>query len=229
MNKKLIFLFIFIVIIILARLFSVAEWINLNQLKIHRDYLQHLVEQHYLLAVLCYIGLYILVVSFSLPIGAILTVAGGFLFGITSGVIYANIGATGGATIAFLLVRYFIGGTLQQKYAIQLARFNKSIVLYGSNYLLAIRFIVIIPFFLVNILAGLTNIAIWTFIWTTAVGVLPGSFIYAFAGKQLGSVERVHDIFSFHMFLALLFLALFALLPIIFSYLRKRSQRSRNR
>ncbi len=209
-------------IIVMVRFSGIAEWISLDQLKTHRDYLQQVIVNHYLLAVFCYISLYITVVAFSLPIGAVLTVAGGFLFGIIAGVFYTNIGATVGATIAFLLVRYLIGDTVQQKYAVQLAQFNKSIERYGSNYLLVIRFIAVIPFFLVNALAGLTNLSLWAFIWTTAIGILPGSLVYAFAGQQLNEIESLRDIFSFNMLLLFFFLALLALLPVIVTYLQQR-------
>ncbi|HEB41686.1 MAG TPA: TVP38/TMEM64 family protein [Candidatus Dependentiae bacterium] len=222
MNKKLIVLFILVGIIIMVRFSGITEWVSLAQLKMHRDYLQQVIANHYLLAVLFYISCYITAVAFSLPIGAILTVAGGFLFGIIAGTFYTNIGATVGATIAFFLVRYLIGDTVQQKYAVQLARFNKSMEQYGSNYLLVIRFIAVIPFFLVNILAGLTNLPLLTFIWTTAIGILPGSLVYTFAGQQLNNIEAVSDIFSFNMLLVFFFLAFFALLPVIVTYMQQR-------
>ncbi len=206
----------------MIRFSGITEWISLDQLKTHREYLQQVIANHYLLAVFCYISFYVTAVAFSLPIGAVLTVAGGFLFGIIAGTFYTNIGATVGATIAFLLVRYLIGDTVQQKYAVPLAQFNKSIERYGSNYLLVIRFIAVIPFFLVNALAGLTNLSLWTFIWTTAIGILPGSLVYAFAGQQLNEIESLRDIFSFNMLLVLFFLALLALLPVIVTYLQQR-------
>lgn len=224
MNKKIIFFFIFIAIIVLIQAVGVTKWISLEQLKMHRDYLQHVVSHHYFLSVFFYIVVYVIAIAFSLPIGAILTIAGGFLFGVIAGTFYTNIGATSGATLSFLLVRYFVGDAIQQKYAVQLEQFNKLIALYGSNYLLVIRFIAVIPFFLVNILAGMTTISLWVFIWTTAIGILPASFVYTFAGQQLTTIESVNDLFSWRMLLMFFCLALLALVPIIFSYRQQRNK-----
>jgi len=220
-DKKFIVALIILGIIIVLQFLPITEWMSLTQLKAHRDYLQQVVSEHYLLSVICYISLYITAVAFSIPVGVLLTLAGGFLFGVIAGLFYANIGATLGATISFLLVRYLIGKTIQQKYAAQLAKFNKVMKLYGKNYLLVIRFIAVIPFFLVNILVGLTNLSLWTFIWTTAIGILPGSLVYTFAGQQLNEIESLRDIFSFNILLAFFFLALLALLPIIAMYMQQ--------
>ena len=220
-NKNFIVAFIILGIIVALRFSSITDWMNFAQLKAHRDYLQKVVSEHYLLSVIGYISLYIVAVAFSMPVGVILTLAGGFLFGVIAGLFYTNICATLGATIAFLLVRYLIGETIQRKYAMQLAQFNRAMKLYGKNYLLVIRFIAVIPFFLVNIIVGLTNLSLWTFIWTTAIGILPGSLIYTFAGQQLGEIESLRDIFSFNILLVFFLLALFALLPIIVTYVQQ--------
>ncbi len=220
-DKKFIVALVILAIIIVLRFSSITEWMSLAQLKAHRDYLQQVVSEHYLLSVICYISLYIVAVALSIPVGALLTLAGGFLFGVIAGLFYTNIGATLGATIAFLLVRYLIGETIQKKYAVQLEKFNKAMKLYGKNYLLMIRFIAGIPFFLVNILAGLTNLPLWTFIWTTAIGILPGSLVYTFAGQQLNEIESLRDIFSFNILFGLFLLALLALLPVIIRYMKQ--------
>jgi len=220
-DKKFIVAFIILGIIIVLRFSSITEWMSLTQLKVHRDYLQQVVSEYYLLSVICYISLYVAAVALSIPVGVLLTLAGGFLFGVIAGLFYTNIGATLGATIAFLLVRYLVGKTIQQKYAVQLAQFNKAMKLYGKNYLLVIRFIAVIPFFLVNILVGLTNLSLWTFIWTTAIGILPGSLVYTFAGQQLNEIESLRDIFSFNILLIFFFLALFALIPVMVTYMQQ--------
>jgi uncharacterized membrane protein YdjX (TVP38/TMEM64 family) len=143
------------------------------------------------------------------------------LFGTFLGAVYANIGATLGAIGAFLLVRYSFGAALQRKYAQQLVRFNKAMHEEGMSYLLSVHFIAVIPFFLVNILAGLTQVPLWTFIWTTSVGIFPGSLVYAFAGQQLNTIENVRDIFSLKLLLAFLLLAMLAALPILIKKYKK--------
>lgn len=220
MKKKVVVFLIFITAIIALRFSGVGQYITLERVQERSMYLQQIVQERYWYSVIMYILVYILSVTFSLPVAAILTVTGGFLFGTGYGVLYANIGATIGATIAFLIVRYVIGKTIQKRYSAQLMRFNREMHNYGTNYLLLVHFIAVIPFFIVNTLAGLTNISTWTFIWTTSAGIMPGSFVYAFSGQQLHTIESVKDIFSSNIILAFLLLTLMAIIPTIFQRMR---------
>ncbi len=214
-NKRFILFVIFILIIIGIQFIGIGNYFTLATLKIHRDYLQQLVQNDYITAVALYIGFYTVVVALFVPIAAILTVAGGFLFGTFLGAVYSNIGATAAAAISFLLVRYLFGEALQKKYKERFERFNQDVERNGANYLLMIHFVAVIPFFIVNILAGLTNIRLRTFIWTTSVGIFPGALVYAFAGQQLGTISKISDIFSLPIILAFILLGILALIPII--------------
>jgi uncharacterized membrane protein YdjX (TVP38/TMEM64 family) len=98
-------------------------------------------------------------------------------------------------------------------YAVQLESLNRTIERHGVSYLMALRILPIFPIFVVNYLAGLTRIPLKTFIWTTSLGMLPGSLIYAYAGLQLGSINRPEDIFSAKILTALVILTFFTLLP----------------
>ncbi len=216
MAVRLIIALFILGVIIALRYSGIQNYINVAQLKEQQRYLQAMVEQHYLRSVLLYIVSYATVVAFSLPVAAIFTIAGGFLFGIFFGAIYANIGATLGAIIAFLLVRYLIGGAVQQKYQIQLARFNEQFKEHGTSFLLSIHFIAVIPFFLINALAGLTKVSLWTFVWTTSAGIFPGALVYAFAGQQLNTIQTVKDVFSLNIIIAFALLALLATVPVLF-------------
>ncbi len=220
--KRIVILFFIIALIVIVYFSGIQKYINLEQFKAHRGYLQEFVQVNYALSILLYIAFYIAVVALSLPIAALSTVAGGFLFGTVPGAIYANIGATIGATIAFLMVKYFIGDLIQKRYGAYLVWFNREMELYGTNYLLTIHFIAVVPFFLINLLAGLTRTSLWTFIWTTSVGIFPGAFVYAFAGKQLTTINRVRDIFSLNILLAFALLAILSLVPVLFRRLQKR-------
>ena len=113
------------------------------------------------------------------------------------------------------MVRYVFGQTLQERYKEKLKWFNQQMEQYGIMYLIAIHLVAVIPFFVMNLLIGMTNVSLGTFIWTTSVGVLPGSFVYAFAGKQLTTITSVQDIFSFNILLAFAFLAALAMIPVI--------------
>ncbi len=212
---RLVGIVVFIAALIAIHQSPLAHYFTIEQLKADRDWLQAFVHQHAIGAMFAYVGLYILAASFALPITAALTIFGGFLFGAVRGTVLTNIGATFGAIASFLVARYLLGTMLQEKYATQLANFNKNIEQYGAYYLLSLRFLVIVPFFLVNLLAGLTNVRLLTFALTTSIGIIPGSLIYSIAGRELATIESLRDIFSWELILAFVGLALLALLPLI--------------
>jgi len=111
---------------------------------------------------------------------------------------------------------------VQNKYPEKLTRFNHEVAQHGSRYLLTLRFIPLFPFFLINIFAGLTKIPVKTFIWTTSVGIFPGSLVYSFAGSQLTTLESVQDIFSYKTITAFCVLGLFVLAPRFLAPLKKK-------
>jgi len=176
--------------------------------------------------VLSFIAVYVLVTALSIPGAVILTLAGGFLFCTAAGVIYIDAGATAGAACAFLSARYLLGNRLQQKYGGQLEKFNKEMDLNGANYLLTLRLIPVFPFFLINFLAGLTNVPLRTFLWTTCLGIIPGTAVFAFAGQQLGSLNSPADILSRKVIAAFAALGLLALAPAVWKRMRKEKLRS---
>jgi uncharacterized membrane protein YdjX (TVP38/TMEM64 family) len=206
---------------ILLLLSYAARFATLDMIKANKDYLLLLVEKHYWLSVICYIALYTTFTACSLPGATVLTVLGGFLFGVLRGAFYTVIGATCGATGAFLITRYIFRSYVQKRYNHRLAYFNQEFTQGGTYYLLALRLTPVIPFFLVNIFAAFTDVHIKTFIITTALGIIPGSLVYAFAGQQLNTVHSLRDIVSPGMLLLLFLLALLALVPVIISYLKK--------
>jgi uncharacterized membrane protein YdjX (TVP38/TMEM64 family) len=207
--KRALILGIIIFLALALRYSSIATYVKFETLKAHREQLLAFVKGSYFLSLVLYILAYILVTAFALPVAAPLTLIGGFLFGAIVATCATNIGATIGATLTFLLFGYFLGDTVQEKYHEQLAAFNANIERYGANYLLLARLVVFVPFFLVNILAGLTRIPMTTFIWTTSLGIIPGSFVYAYAGTQIATINSVSDVFSLPV--AFAFSALIAL------------------
>ena len=220
MRKRLIFLLIFVAVIIVLRYLGIGEYINFAKFKAERAELHQYVDIHYPYSVFMYIVIYMLTVTLSIPIAALLTVAGGFLFGTILGSLYANVGATIGAIFLFLIVRHLLGKAMQKRYGAQLARFNNEMKKYGTMYLLLVHFVAVIPFFLINVFAGLTQVSIWTFIWTTSLGILPGSLVYAFAGRQLQCIESLKDIFSFNVVMVFVLLALLAVVPMAIQRVR---------
>lgn len=221
-RKKIIVLILFIALIAGLRFSGAGDSLTLDNLQQNRDALQLWVAGHRGLAVALYMLLYFLVVALSLPGGAVMTLAGGYLLGTITAVLCVILSATAGAIIAFLTARYLVGSSLQTRYRDPLVRFNAEMDRHGPNYLLTLRLIPLFPFFLVNFLSGLTRVNLGLFAWTTALGIVPGTVVFAFAGHQLESVRSVADILSPGVLTAFAVLAAFAFLPVVTSRFRKK-------
>jgi uncharacterized membrane protein YdjX (TVP38/TMEM64 family) len=230
MKKYIVRLVILVVIVAavfsLIRFTPVGDYLNLKNLQENKEALKGFVERNYLVSVLVYIGLYIAVVALSIPGATWLTLLGGFFFGVVFATIYINIGATVGATIVFLAARFFLGEMIQKKYGERLGKFNKEVEANGSNYLITLRLIPLFPFWMINLFAGVTKIKPRTFIWTTSLGIIPGSAVYAYAGYAVndlgeGGVPK-NIIFAF------LLLAALSIVPLVVKKIRARKAKARN-
>lgn len=154
-----------------------------------RNELLDFVRTNLALAALVYMGAYFAAVALSIPGATVLTLLGGFLFGPVPAALLVNLGATTGAFVIFFAARKLLGSSLREKYGAQLERFDREMGDNGASYLLFVRLVPVFPFFLVNLLSGLTSVKPRTFLWTTAAGILPGSLAYAYLGS-LGSVTE---------------------------------------
>jgi uncharacterized membrane protein YdjX (TVP38/TMEM64 family) len=219
--KKIFFATLLVAAIVLAYLAGIHRYLTFENLVAHKAMLQEYVRGHYLLSLAGFVVLYVIVVALSIPGAVILSLSSGFLFGTALGVILNNAGATTGAICIFFITRHLIGNWLQTKYESQLSKFNNEFARNGSHYLLTLRFIPVFPFFLVNILAGLTKVPFKTFLWTTCLGILPGCIVYTFMGSQLSTIQSPKDIFSVNITIAFILLALFSLAPVIYNHCKK--------
>ena len=176
--------------------FDLGQYLSLDALKANRDQLLSYTESNYALAVAVFILVYILQTTFSLPGGAILTLTGGFLFGSLMGTVFVNIGATVGATLAFLAARYLLRDWVENKFGHRLGPIQAGFAQNAFSYLMTLRLIPAFPFFLVNLVSGLTRVNLGTYMLATSLGIIPGSFVFAFAGRQLGSINSLSEIAS---------------------------------
>ena len=202
-----------------------GQYFNIRELFKNRDALISFVQSKFLLSSLLYIIFYLVVVALSIPGASILTILGGFFFGPIIATLYINVGATLGAFIIFFAARFFIGEMVQRKYGEKLEKFNKELELNGKNYLLTLRLIPIFPFFLINLFAGVTKIKPLTFLWTTSLGIIPGSFAYAYSGyavAKLGAEPGVPKKLIF----AFLLLAILSVVPVLYKKLKARKTQS---
>lgn len=213
---KLVIVVLFAMVLGAFFVFDLGQYVSLDTLKANRDRLLRFTAEHYGAAVGLFILVYILQTAFSLPGGAVLTLTGGFLFGSVLGTIFVNVGATTGATLAFLAARYILRDWVERKFGDRLDTFQQGFARNAFSYLVTLRLIPIFPFFLVNVVPALTRIRVGTYIGATALGIIPGSFVYAYAGRQLGTIDSLGEIASPSVLLAFTLLGLLALIPGIY-------------
>lgn len=204
--------------------FDLGRFLTLASLKENKEALRNYTENHYAFTVILFIVIYCVQTVLSLPGAGILSLAGGFLFGVWRGTIYVNLGATSGATLAFLVARYLFQDAVEQKFGKRLASVQQGFSQNAFHYLLTLRLIPLFPFFLVNLACGLTRIRLLTYVTATAIGILPGSFVFTNAGKQLGTIESVRDIASPGVLGSFVLLGLLAIVPVIYKRFKKESR-----
>jgi uncharacterized membrane protein YdjX (TVP38/TMEM64 family) len=222
--------------------------ISLEELVRHRATIGAFVAEHRVLAVLAYIALYIVAVALSVPGAVFLTVSGGFLFGLAVGASAAVISATIGATIIFLIARTALGEPLLRRAGPRAAQLAEGFRDEAFSYLLFLRLVPAFPFFLVNLVPAFAGVRLLPFVTATALGVIPGALVYAFAGTGLDSVISAQkdanavclaagrgdchiifdarDVLTPQLIGALIALGLLALAPVIVKRLRARSRAS---
>jgi uncharacterized membrane protein YdjX (TVP38/TMEM64 family) len=205
--------------IILFFLLDLGRFLSLEILKANRDHLLAYTEANYTTAVVLFIILYIAVAGLSLPGATILTLAGGFVFGAVPAAFYVNIGATTGATLAFLAARYVLSDWVEEKFGKWLEPLQRGFATNALSYLLTLRLIPLFPFFVVNLVTGLTRVPLGTYVAATALGIIPGSFVYAYAGRQLGTINSPKEIASPQVLGAFVLLGAFALAPVLYKKL----------
>jgi uncharacterized membrane protein YdjX (TVP38/TMEM64 family) len=218
---KFVVLILFVSAVIVFFYFGLWQYLTITELKARREMLLAYTETHYGLAVLLFILVYCLQTGLSLPGAAILSLGGGFVFGVLPATLYVNIGATTGATLAFLSSRYLFREGIEKRYGDRIRPIQEGFAKNAFYYLLTLRLIPFFPFFLVNLLSGLTRIRLSTFILATSMGILPGSFVFCNAGRQLGSINSTAEIASPHVLGALTLLGLVAILPVLYKRFKK--------
>lgn len=226
--KRLLPLLVLALGLVLFLALDLGRFFDLASLRAHQNDLRLWVADHPLLAPLAYTGFYTIMVAFSLPIASFVTLAGGILFGAWFGTLWTAIGATLGACIVFLAARTALGAALRARAGLRLVKLEHEIRNNGFHYLLFLRLVPIFPFWLVNIAPALVGMRLMPYLIATAVGILPGTFVFAYFGHGLSSTLQRSDRLSLSMiaspeiFIALTLLALLSLLPI---WIKRRQAR----
>ncbi len=192
------------------------QWLSLDSLEQHRDALLAYTAHHYLLMMTATALVYIGTTALSIPGGTVLSLATGFLFGRWLGTLIIVVSATLGATLVFLGARYLFAETLQRRMGETARHLIQGFQADAFHYLLFLRLVPLFPFWLVNLAPAVTSVSLRTYFCATAVGILPGSFVFAHLGQSLGRIESVHDLLSLKVLSAFVLLGIFALIPVVY-------------
>ncbi len=206
-TQKIIILSVIAVLIFCFYYFNLQRFFNLSFLQAQQSKFELIYASNPFRTIALFMLIYILVTALSLPGAAIMTLVAGALFGVLKGSIMVSFASTIGATLAFLVVRFLLKDWVQNKFSSQLATINKGIEKEGSFYLFTIRMIPLFPFFIVNILMGLTPIKTTKYFIASQLGMLPGTIAYVNAGTQLSQIESLRGLLSYKIILSFVFLA----------------------
>lgn len=192
-------------------IFDLGQYLTLEYLKSQRQALDDFYVGHTVITLAVYFILYVAVTSLSLPGATIMTLAGGAVFGFATSLFVISFASTIGATLAFLIARFVLRDYVQTKYKDKLNTINDGIEREGDFYLFTLRLIPLVPFFVINLVMGLTPMKAWRFYLVSQVGMLPGTMVYVNAGNQLGSLESLVGILSPGLILSFALLGVFPL------------------
>ncbi len=207
--KKIILVFVIIAFIVSFFAFDLHQYLDFAYIKSKQQAIADYYQANPLQSIIIFFVVYVLATSFSIPGASILSLLAGAIFGLLLGSILVIFAATIGATIAFWLARYLIGNTIQERYADKLKTINAGVEKDGAFYLLTLRLIPIFPFFIINVLMGLTPIRTITYVLTSFFGMLAGTVIYVNVGTQLANLESVGGILTPKIWGAFILLAIF--------------------
>ncbi len=212
MHKRPLFIITIALLIGAFFLFDLGRLLSLEYLQSRRMGLVDYFQSNPFSMALGFFLLYVAVTGLSLPGAAVLTLVAGAVFGIFWGMLIVSLAATLGATLAFLLSRFLLRDWVQIRFGDRLGAINAGIEKDGAFYLFGLRLVPLFPFFVINLLMGLTPMPVRTYVWVSLVGMLAGTLVYVNAGTQLGQLESLSDILSPGLVGSFVLLGLFPLL-----------------
>ncbi|MFP7754115.1 TVP38/TMEM64 family protein [Thermodesulfobacteriota bacterium B35] len=226
MARKIIIVGLILLLILLFRLLGLDRYLSLAQIRDQQQALAGLYAARPLTVIGSYMLIYILVTALSLPGAAVMTLAGGALFGLVTGTIVVSFASSIGATLACAVARYLLRDWVQQRFGDRLKKINRGMEEEGGFYLFSLRLVPVFPFFVINLAMGLTPIRLRTYYWVSQLGMLPATIVYVNAGRELARVDSLGGILSPSLLLAF---TLLGLLPLVTKKLLNIYKNKKNR
>ncbi len=210
--RKLAMILTIALLIALFFVFDLGQYLSLQSLKAQQANIAAYQTNHPVLSVAAYFVLYVLATALSFPGAALLTLAGGAVFGLLWGTVIVSFASTVGATLAFLMSRFLLRDWVSQRFGQRLAAIDEGVRREGGFYLFTLRLVPAFPFFLVNLLLGLTAMKTHTYFWVSQLGMLAGTVVYVNAGTELIKLDSLSGILSPGLLSSFVLLGIFPLI-----------------
>lgn len=220
---KLLVLALFVGGMVLFFALGGQKYLNLETLKANRDALIQYADQHYVAAVVIGFLIYTISTALSFPGGLILSLAMGLVFGKWAGTLLIVLAATLGAALVFLATRYLFADLARKKIGGLAQKINEGFTQDAFNYLLFLRLVPLFPFWLVNLAPAFTNVSLKTYVTATAIGILPGTFVFANLGQSLGRISSTKDLLTPGTIGAFVMLGVFSLIPVLYKKFKAKA------
>lgn len=211
-TQKIAMLILIITSIIIFFTFNLGSYLSLSFFKSQQQTILAFYNASPWVAAMVYFALYVVVTGLSLPGATLMTLAGGAVFGFLWALVIVSFASTLGATLSFLVARFLLRESIQQRFGEKLKAINEGIRQDGSFYLFTLRLVPLFPFFMVNLVMGLTPIRTMTFTFVSQIGMLPGTIVFVNAGTQIAQLKSMEGILSLELLGSFALLGIFPLL-----------------
>jgi uncharacterized membrane protein YdjX (TVP38/TMEM64 family) len=201
-----------IALVVLFFVLDLNRFLSLEYIKSQQEMLIAYYRENTAATIGIYMIIYVIVTALSLPGAAVMTLAGGALFGLLTGTVVISFASTIGATLAFLVSRFLLKDWVQKRFKAKLHAINQGIEKEGAFYLFTLRLVPVFPFFIINLVMGLTPIPTRRFYLVSQLGMLPGTLVYVNAGTQLAQIDSLKGVLSPGLLLSFALLGIFPLL-----------------
>ncbi len=211
MIKRILVVSVIICLIASYFIFDFDQYFSLEYIKASREQFQALYAEHTFTVIAVYFGVYVAATALALPAAAVLTLAGGALFGFVVGTVIVSFASSIGAAVAFIVARYLLRDWVQGRFGDKLQKINEGVERDGAFYLFTLRLIPIFPFFAINTVVALTPMRLFTYYWVSQVGMFPATLVYVNAGKELGRIDSFSGLLSPSLIISFAILGIFPL------------------
>lgn len=220
LNKKHSLAILLVVFLILSAYFS--DFITIENVRSNKVWVTEFIKDNYFFSVFLFFISCIVFVNSPVPFAAVIKVLGGFFFGLHMGAIYNIISTVIACLVGFAISRYAFKEMFEKAYFERVKSIETDIETNGFYYFLSLRLVMIVPYFLINILAGISRVSFKKYLFSTLLGVMPSSLIYANGGNKLEQVDSISGLFQSEMIIAIILIALMSIFPVLMKKINMR-------